>query len=75
MASGTDIVLAYGTSRSEIHIYSPTESKILKTLKDAHSGGIQDFKFQNDGHDHRAYSVGGDGKVVQWNLNSQTAMM
>ena len=75
VTSATDIVLAYGTSRSEIHLLSPNESTVLKTLKDAHLGGIRDFKFQNDGLDHRAYSIGGEGKVVQWDLESQTAIM
>ena len=72
--SSADVVLAYGTSRSEIHIFSVTESKIVKTLKDGHSGGIRDFKFES-GHGHRAYSLGGDGKVVQWDLKAQTATM
>lgn len=70
-----DIVLAFGTSASEIQIYSPGESKILVTLKDAHSGGIRDYKFAENGREGKAYSVGGDGKLVQWDLKQGTAIM
>ena len=75
VTSAKNIVLAYGTNLSEIQIYSPTESKVLGVLKDGHSGGIRDFKFQDEGRERRVYSVGGDGKMVQWDLNNQTVMM
>ena len=75
VSSAKNVVLAYGTSRSEIQIYSPTESHVLRVLKDAHSGGIRDFKFVNDGHESKAYSIGGDGKLVQWDLKTQRAIM
>ena len=66
--SPKNIALALGTSESEIQVYSVTESKIVGVLKDAHSGGIRDFKFVNGGHGNKAWSVGGDGKLVQWDL-------
>ena len=74
VSSSQNIVLAIGTSASEVQIYSPAESKILGILKDIHSGGIRDFKFVNDGRESKAYSAGGDGKLVQWDLKQGTAV-
>ena len=70
-----NIVLAFGTNGSEVQIYSPAESKILVILKDAHSRGIRDFKFAKDGREGKAYSTGGDGKLVQWDLKRGIATM
>lgn len=70
--SSQRVVLAIGTSTSEIQIYSPTESKVLVTLKDVHSRGIRDFKFSNDGREGKAYSLGGDGRLAQWDLQHGT---
>ena len=61
-------VLAFGTSLSEICLYSPQEAKIVGVLKDGHAQGIKDFKFVEDGLGNQAWSVGGDSKIVQWDL-------
>ncbi|KAL8674734.1 MAG: hypothetical protein Q9168_000892 [Polycauliona sp. 1 TL-2023] len=63
-----DVVLAFGTSDSEIHLYSPTSTKTVCILKDVHSQGIRDFKFVNAGKSQSAWSIGGDGKLVLWDL-------
>lgn len=63
-----DPVLAFGTSLSEINFYSPQEAKVVGTLKNGHAQGIKDFKFDDDGLKGQAWSVGGDSKLVQWNL-------
>lgn len=62
-----DVVVAFGTSTSEIRMYSPAEDKITGTLKGGHERGIKDFKFtiQKPGE---GWSIGGDGKLVQWDL-------
>ncbi|KAL8902024.1 MAG: hypothetical protein Q9192_000237 [Flavoplaca navasiana] len=63
-----DVVLAFGTSESEIHLFSPTSAKTVGILKDVHSRGIRDFKFVDAGKGLSAWSIGGDGKLVQWDL-------
>ena len=68
-----DVVVAYGTSFSEIHMYSPKEGKLVETLRDGHTQGIRDFKF-NDSIPAAAegWSLGGDGNLVQWDLRHGT---
>lgn len=63
-----DVVLALGTTDSDIQFYSPSEAKIVGLLKDGHSGGVKDFQFVRDGEGHSAWSIGGDGRAIQWNL-------
>ncbi|KAI4220768.1 MAG: hypothetical protein L6R36_007386 [Xanthoria steineri] len=67
-AHAEDVVLAFGTSESEIHLFSPTSVKTVGILKNVHSQGIRDFKFVDAGKSLRAWSIGGDGKLVQWDL-------
>ncbi|KAL8858073.1 MAG: hypothetical protein Q9178_005398 [Gyalolechia marmorata] len=63
-----DVVLAFGTSESEIHLFSPTAAKTVGILKDVRLQGIRDFKFVDAGRSLSAWSIGGDGKLVQWDL-------
>ena len=65
-----DVVVAIGTSQSEIHLFSPAETKTLAVLKEGHTLGIRDFMFKNFGLSSEAWSVGGDGKLVQWDLRN-----
>ncbi|KAL8757591.1 MAG: hypothetical protein Q9199_002122 [Rusavskia elegans] len=67
-AHAEDVVLAFGTSESEIHLFSPISAKTVGILKDVHSQGIRDFKFVDAGKGLSAWSIGGDGKLVQWDL-------
>lgn len=69
-----DTVLAVGTSDSEISIYSVTRAAIVKVLKGAHTQGIKDFKFTDGGRAHEGWSVGGDGKFIQWDLLNGTIL-
>ena len=62
-------VLAYGTDRSEICIFSPAEAKIVGKLSGAHERGVRDFKFSNADFSE-SWSLGGDGKLVQWDLKT-----
>jgi U3 small nucleolar RNA-associated protein 5 len=61
-------VVAYGTSTSEICIFSPTEGKIVGMLRGAYERGVTDFRFSradyNDG-----WSLGDGAKLVQWDLS------
>lgn len=72
--SQNSIVLAFGTSDSEICLFSPTESKLVRTLKGEHTQGIRDFKFVDGGLHGRGWSIGGDGKLVQWDLRKGQGM-
>lgn len=63
-----DVVLAIGTSDSNVFLYSPIEAKVVAVLANAHTGGIRDFKFVVDGVNDHAWSLGGDAKLVQWDL-------
>ena len=61
--------LAYGTNKSEICIFSPAETKIVGKLSGAHERGVRDFKFSKADFSE-SWSLGGDGKLVQWDLKS-----
>ena len=68
-----DIVVAFGTNHSEIRLFSPAEAKGVSTLKGAHAHGIKDFKFKDYGVSFEAWSLDGDGKLVEWNLRDGTS--
>lgn len=51
-------------------MYSPEEDKILGTLTGAHDGGIRDFKFTTGKSAAQGWSIGGDNKLVQWDLRT-----
>ncbi|KAI4258976.1 MAG: hypothetical protein LQ352_000972 [Teloschistes flavicans] len=63
-----DVVLALATSNSEIELYSPCAAKLVGILKGVHTQGIRDFKFADAGRDSVGWSIGGDGKLVRWDL-------
>lgn len=63
-----DVVVALGTSVSDVLIFSPLEAKILGALKGGHTQGIRDYRFAQDGLQVEGWSIGGDGKLVQWDL-------
>ncbi|KAJ5264360.1 hypothetical protein N7505_008281 [Penicillium chrysogenum] len=65
-----DIVVAFGTNTSDIRMYSPSEDKVIGTLTGAHEKGIKDFKFTADRPAEEAWSIGGDNKLVQWDLRT-----
>ncbi|KAJ5987953.1 Small-subunit processome Utp12 [Penicillium waksmanii] len=65
-----DIVVAFGTSTSDIRMFSPSEDKIVGTLTGAHDKGIKDFKFTAGKPAQEAWSIGGDNKLVQWDLRT-----
>lgn len=68
------ISLAFGTNTSEIQLYSVAEAKVVGSLKDGHTQGIRDLKFVQDGLSGECWSIGGDSKLVQWNLHSKEAL-
>ena len=67
---GSDVVIAYGMSDSEIQIFSPSQAQVMATLKGAHSLGIRDVKFVDGGEPAQIWSVGGDNKLVQWDIRT-----
>lgn len=75
LEKGSDVVIAYGTSDSEIKIFSPAKGKIVEALDGVHTQGIKDFKFSNGGGKRpEGWSVGGDGKLVQWDIRKGTSI-
>lgn len=67
-----DVVVAFGTSTSEIRLYSPTEDKVVGTLSGGHEKGVKDFKFTLNRPGQEGWSIGGDNKLVQWDLRTGT---
>lgn len=62
-------VIAYGTSTSEICMFSPAEGKIVGTLSGGHEKAIADFKFSPATDYQEGWSIGEDAKLVQWDLS------
>lgn len=71
---GREVALAFGTSDSEIKMYSPTQAKIVGMLEGGHTQGIKDFKFSTGGKRTEGWSIGGDGKLTQWDLRKRTSI-
>lgn len=71
--AGGDVVVAFGTSDSEIHMFSLAEDKVVGKLHGAHTQGIRDFKFTNGKDAAEGWSLGGDGKLAQWDLRTGTS--
>ena len=69
IGANEDVVVAYGTSDSEICIFSPAEGKPAAYLTGGHERGIYDFKFSQHSP-QEAWSIGGDSTLVQWDLSS-----
>ena len=72
----SDICIAFGTSDSNIRMFSPLEGRIvgeLKGVQDEHERGVRDFKFTN--MKAEGWSLGnGDGKLVQWDLRNGSSL-
>jgi len=66
-------VVAFGTSDSDIQMFSPAEIKVVGILQGAHTQGVRDFKFTNGKASAEGWSLGGDGKLAQWNLRTGTS--
>ncbi|MCJ1312332.1 Small subunit (SSU) processome component [Agyrium rufum] len=64
----SDVVIAYGTGGTKLQFYSPAEARIIDTLDLEHEQGIRDFKFAEFEGSLEGWSLGGDGKLKQWNL-------
>ena len=69
---GGHVVVAYGSNTSDICMFSPAEGKIVCMLSGVHEQGIKDFQFVVDDQS-QGWSIGGDAKLVQWDLTSNTA--
>jgi WD40 repeat protein len=73
-SAASDVVVAFGTSTSEIRMYSPAEDKVIDCLSGVHERGIKDFKFTAQKHGQEGWSIGGDGKLVQWDVRKSRSI-
>ena len=75
-SDGLDAVLAFGTSDSEVQFYSPAAATIVGVLGTGHTQGIRDFRFEQParGKHSIGWTVGGDGKLVRWDLRKGEMM-
>ena len=71
---GDDMVVALGTDRAEVELYSPAEVKVIATLRDGHAQGIVNIRFQNHGQSSRAWSLGGDERLVEWDVMQRSIL-
>ena len=72
---GADVVLAYGTNHAEIKLYSPAKAEVVGALEGIHTQGIKLFRFSTaEGRPAEGWSLGGDGKLVQWDLRKCTSI-
>lgn len=69
-----DVIVAFGTTSSDIRMYSPVEDKIVGTLADGHEKGVKDFKFTAGRSVQEGWSIGGDNKLVQWDLRTSQSL-
>ena len=69
-----NVVVALGTSDSQVNMFSPVEGKVVGCLKEAHTQGIRDFKFADNGATAQGWSIGGDGRLVQWDLRKNRVL-
>lgn len=69
-----NVVVALGTSDSEVQMFSPAEAKIVASLTEAHTQGIRDFRFTDNGINAEGWSIGGDGRLVQWDLQKNRVL-
>lgn len=61
------VVVAYGTTTSEICMFSISEAKIVGKLAGGHDRGVRDFQFCR--HDYsEGWSAGGDRNLLQWDI-------
>ena len=67
-------MVALGTTDSEVNMFSPAEAKIVGSLREAHTQGIRDFKFADNGIHAQGWSIGGDGRLVQWDLRKNRVL-
>lgn len=70
-----DVVVSVGTSDSDIHLFSPSEAKIVRSLPREHTQGVRDFRFADGGSNGQAWSVGGDGRIIKWNIWTGESIM
>lgn len=49
-------------------MYSPTDARVTGVLSNGHTQGVRDFKFKYGVLNPEGWSIGGDGKLVQWDL-------
>lgn len=55
-------------------MFSVTEGDIIGSLRGVHTQGIKDFKFFDGRKCLEGWSLGGDAKLVQWDIEKRTTI-
>ena len=55
-------------------MFSPAEAQVVGSLREAHTQGIRDFRFADNGFYAKGWSIGGDGRLVQWDLRKNKVL-
>jgi U3 small nucleolar RNA-associated protein 5 len=72
-ANAKNAVVAMGTNASDVQMFSPAEGKVVGKLNGFHERGVSSFRFVQ-GDCLWGWSIGGDGKMAQWDLKSNKAV-
>ncbi len=72
-ANAKNAVVALATSSSDVQMFSPAGGRVVGTLSGVHERDVHDFKFVS-GDCLWGWSIGGDGKMAQWDLKSNKAV-
>lgn len=54
-------------------MFAPAEGRIVGDLSGQHERGVTDFRF-SQAHPGHGFSLGGDGKLIQWDINGRKAL-
>ena len=73
-ANPEDVIIAFGTQSSGIHLFSPTKARVVASLTKGATDDICDFKFYNYGYTAEGWSVSRDSKLTQWSMETFTPM-
>jgi U3 small nucleolar RNA-associated protein 5 len=71
--NAANAVVAVGTSNSDVQFFSPAEGRVVGKLSGNHERGVNDFRFST-GDCLWGWSIGGDGKLVQWDMKKNKAV-
>jgi U3 small nucleolar RNA-associated protein 5 len=74
-AAAAQVIVAAATSEGVIRLFSPSEGTLRGMLEGGHIGEVRQFVFSSkEEHEGRGWSVGVDGKLVEWDVRRKIAL-